>query len=140
MQYRDFGKTGECVSVLGFGCMRLPVRDNRLKSIDRGAAVRLLHEGIDGGINYFATAFFYHRGRSESLVGKALEGGKRQQVLLATKSPFGGFKFGFEFEKTLETQLRRLKTDYIDMYLLHAVNLRSWQQSALKFDLLTSLT
>lgn len=139
MQYRDFGKTGERVSVLGFGCMRLPVRENRLKSIDTPAAVRLLHEGIDGGINYFDTAFFYHRGRSESLVGKALEGGKRQQVLLATKSPFGGFKFGFEFEKTLETQLRRLKTDYIDMYLLHAVNLRSWQQSALKFDLLTKL-
>ena len=56
MQYRDFGKTGERVSVLGFGCMRLPVRDNRLKSIDTPAAVRLLHEGIDGGINYFDTS------------------------------------------------------------------------------------
>lgn len=139
MQYRNFGKTGERVSVLGFGCMRLPVRENRLKSIDTPAAVRLLHEAIDGGVNYFDTAFFYHRGRSESLVGKALEGGKRQQVLLATKSPFGGFKFGFEFEKTLETQLRRLKTDYIDMYLLHAANLRSWQQSALKLGLLEKL-
>ena len=138
MQYRTFGKTGERVSVLGFGCMRLPVRAP-FQNIDTPAAVRLLHEAVDGGVNYFDTAFFYHRGRSESLVGKAFAGGKRQQVLLATKSPFGGFKFGWEFEKTLETQLRRLQTDYIDFYLLHAVNLKSWQQSALRFDLLSKL-
>ena len=139
MQYRDFGKTGEKVSALGFGCMRLPTRDNLTHSIDEQEAMRIVRDGIDNGINYIDTAFFYHNGKSEGFVGKALQDGYRDKVLLATKSPFGGFKFGFEFDKILDTQLKRLQTDRIDMYLLHAANLKSWQNSALKFDLLSKM-
>lgn len=139
MQYRDFGKTGEKVSALGFGCMRLPTLDNLMHSIDTTEAIRILRTGIDQGINYIDTAFFYHNGKSEDLVGQALQDGYRDKVLLATKSPFGGFKFGFEFEKILDTQLKRLQTDHIDMYLLHAADLKSWKNSALKFDLLSKM-
>jgi len=139
MQYRDFGKTGEKVSALGFGCMRLPTRGNLTHSIDEQEATRIVRDGIDNGINYIDTAFFYHNGKSEGFVGKALQDGYRNKVLLATKSPFGGFKFGFEFDKILDTQLKRLQTDCIDMYLLHAANLKSWQNSALKFDLLSKM-
>lgn len=139
MQYRDFGKTGEKVSALGFGCMRLPTQNNLLHSIDEAEATKIVREGIDQGINYIDTAFFYHNGKSESFVGKALQDGYRDKVLLATKSPFGGFKFGFEFDKILDTQLKRLQTDHIDMYLLHAANLKSWKNVALKFDLLSKM-
>lgn len=139
MQYREFGKTGEKVSALGFGCMRLPTLGNLTRSIDEPQAVRMIHNGIDNGINYIDTAFFYHEGRSEGLVGKALENGYRNKVLLATKSPFTGFKLGVEFDRILDTQLKRLKTDHIDMYLLHAANLKAWKNSALKFDLLSKM-
>lgn len=139
MQYRDFGKTGERVSALGFGCMRLPTKDSLTNPIDEPEAIRIIREGIDQGINYIDTAFFYHAGKSEGLVGKALADGYREKVLLATKSPFGGFKLGFEFDKVLDTQLKRLKTDYIDMYMLHAASLKSWQESALKLGLLEKL-
>lgn len=139
MQYRDFGKTGEKVSALGFGCMRLPTLDNLTHSIDEKEATRIVRNGIDNGINYIDTAFFYHNGKSEGFVGKALQDGYRDKVLLATKSPFGGFKFGFEFDKILNTQLKRLQTDHIDMYLLHAACLKSWKNSALKFDLLSKM-
>ena len=139
MQYRDFGKTGEKVSALGFGCMRLPTRNDFKHSIDEQEAIRIIRNGIDNGINYIDTAFFYHGGKSESLVGKALSDGYRDKVLLATKSPFAGFKFGFEFDKILNTQLKRLQTDHIDMYLLHAANLKAWKNSALKLDLLSKM-
>lgn len=139
MQYRDFGKTGEKVSALGFGCMRLPTLSNLTHSIDEKEAMRIVRNGIDNGINYVDTAFFYHNGKSEGFVGKALQDGYRDKVLLATKSPFGGFKFGFEFDKILNTQLKRLQTDHIDMYLLHAANLKAWKNSALKFDLLSKM-
>ena len=139
MQYRDFGKTGEKVSALGFGCMRLPTLDNYKHSIDEKEAIRIIRDGIDSGINYIDTAFFYHAGKSEGLVGKALSDGYRDKVLLATKSPFAGFRFGFEFDKILNTQLKRLATDHIDMYLLHAANLKAWKNSALRLDLLTKM-
>lgn len=140
MQYRDFGKTGEKVSALGFGCMRLPTTDGKMsRNIDEEEAKRIVRYGIDNGVNYIDTAFFYHGGKSESFVGRALQDGYRDKVLLATKSPFGGFKFGFEFNKILNTQLKRLQTDHIDMYLLHAASLKSWKNSALKLNLLEKL-
>lgn len=139
MQYRDFGKTGEKVSALGFGCMRLPTLNNLTHSIDENEAIRIIRDGIDNGINYIDTAFFYHAGKSESLVGKALSDGYREKVLLATKSPFAGFKFGFEFERILNTQLKRLRTDHIDMYMLHAANLKAWKNSALRLNLIPKL-
>ena len=128
MQYREFGKTGEKVSALGFGCMRLPTLGNLTRSIDEPQAVRMIRNGIGNGINYIDTAFFYHEGRSEGLVGKALENGYRNKVLLATKSPFTGFKLGVEFDRILDTQLKRLNRPY-----RHVFAARREPQSVEKF-------
>ncbi len=88
MQLRKFGKTEESVSLLGFGCMRLPQLDDNTKNIDEQKAIQLIREGIDSGINYIDTAWGgYHGEMSEPLVGKALQDGYREKVHLATKLP-----------------------------------------------------
>lgn len=140
MQYRAFGKTGEQVSVLGFGCMRFPQTDSEDGgSIDYEKASAMLRHGIDQGINYVDTAFFYHDGMSESFVGKALRDGYREKVLLATKAPFGDYESKEDFWEKLNIQLERLETDVIDCYLLHCVTKSNWESSALKHDLLSEM-
>ena len=84
MQYRSFPKDGQKVSALGMGCMRFPLKDG---AVDRAAAISLLRRAIDGGVTYVDTAYAYHDGESERIVGEALEGGYRERVLLATKLP-----------------------------------------------------
>ena len=80
MLYRPFGKTGEKVSILGFGAMRLPVVDHHHDQIDIPLATEMLHYALDHGVNYVDTAYAYHGssvtspGKSESFVGRALEG------------------------------------------------------------------
>ena len=95
MLYRKLGRTGIEVSVLGFGCMRLPlrhVRDGLLttleqnKEIDEEQAIEMIHRAIAHGINYFDTAYPYHGGKSEPLLGKAVKG-HREKVMIATKLP-----------------------------------------------------
>ena len=73
MRYREMGKTGVKVSVLGFGCMRLPTVDGDDSRIDEERAIKIIRNGIDSGINYVDTAYGYHSGNSERLVGKALK-------------------------------------------------------------------
>ena len=88
MQYVPFGSLGFDISRLGFGCMRLPVRkENDKDVIDRPAAIQLIRNGIDGGINYVDTAYGYHSGESEIVVGQALKDGYREKVKLTTKLP-----------------------------------------------------
>lgn len=109
-------KNGDELSILGFGCMRFPMKGN---SIDEKRTIALMRDAIDKGINYFDTAYFYHNGRSESLLGEALQDGCRNKVKIATKLPpfmVGNLEGA---KKILKTQLSRLKTDYIDYYLLH---------------------
>ena len=95
MRYRKLGTTGVDVSILGFGCMRLPVIDRQSDRIDYDLATEMLHYAIDNGVNYVDTAYFYHatqmgqRGESEPFVGHALSGGWRERVNLATKMPLG---------------------------------------------------
>jgi len=138
MKFRDFGRLDWKVSALGFGCMRLPVLDgNPLgPNIDRAEAGRMIHCAIDGGVNYFDTAYVYHAGASEAVLGRALLGGRRQKVKLATKLPVWLVQSGADFERLLNEQLLRLQTDSIDFYLLHALNRKRWHDVVLRHDLL----
>ena len=137
MQYRTFGRTGVRVSALGFGCMRLPqVRRNGIECVDEDRAIAMLRHGIDQGINYVDTAYPYLNGVCESVVGKALREGYRDKVYLATKSPVWLLKKEEDFDSILEEQLRRLQTETIDFYLLHALDQDKFENIVLKMHLL----
>ena len=134
MLYRKLGKSGVDVSVLGFGCMRLPIVDGKPEQIDYALATEMLHYAIDNGVNYVDTAYFYHatsmgqRGESEPFLGQALSGGWRERVNLATKMPLGFCKECADMDRLLTEQLGRLQTDYLDFYLLHGLNGATWDR------------
>jgi predicted aldo/keto reductase-like oxidoreductase len=128
MNYRPFGKQDWQVSALGFGCMRLPVINGDDKAIDIPEATRMVHHAIDQGVNYIDTAFPYHGGKSEGFVGAALKDGYRQKVRLATKMPTWLIDSYADFDLYLNRQLKRLKTDTIDFYLLHALFTTRWDK------------
>lgn len=132
MLYRKFGKTNEMVSVLGFGCMRLPVLDGVVTNIDDEKAIAMLRHAIDEGVNYVDTAYPYHSdvpgrsGASEPFVARALKDGYRERVKIATKLPSWLIKTREDMDKYLNEQLERLETDHIDFYLVHALNSGTW--------------
>lgn len=128
MIYRPFGKTDIKLSQLGFGCMRFPLT-NRFEptKIDEVKATEMIHYAIDHGINFFDNAYPYHREASERFVGKALSGGYREKIFLATKSPMWLVKCKDDMQKYFDEQRKRLQTDMIDMYLLHALGKSSWK-------------
>lgn len=128
MKTCTFGKTGCTVSRLGFGAMRLPtVQQGENSVIDEDEAVRIIRYAIDNGVNYVDTAYFYHGGESEIVVGKALRDGYREKALLATKLPMGEVKCTEDFDRILNDQLSKLGTDHIDFYLFHALNEKHWE-------------
>jgi len=128
MEYRTFSKFEKPVSLFGIGCMRLPVinRDNETV-INEDEAIKMIRYGIDHGVNYIDTAYGYHNGQSEIVVGKALADGYREKVFLATKLPVWLVKEYSDFERLLNEQLQKLNTDHIDFYLLHALNKERWE-------------
>ncbi|MDD4127528.1 MAG: aldo/keto reductase [Methanomicrobium sp.] len=119
MLYRKVPKTGEELSILGFGCMRLPVKEDF--SIDEERAIKQLRSAIDHGVNYVDTAWPYHMGQSEPFLGRALADGYREKVKLATKLPSWLIESREDMDKFLNAQLKKLKTDHIDYYLIHAL-------------------
>ena len=127
MKYRPFGKLDWQASALGFGCMRLPTLGDDSGAIDETLAVPMLHRAIDAGVNYIDTAWAYHREQSEVFVGKALSGGYREKVHLATKLPSWLITTRADMDRFLDAQLERLQTDHLDFYLLHTLNARFWQ-------------
>ncbi len=125
MLYRKIPKNGDELSILGFGCMRLPVLKDR--SIDEKRAMSQIRHAVDNGVNYLDTAWPYHEGTSEAFLGRALEDGYRAKVRIATKLPSWIIKSRNDMDFYLDRQLKRLRTDSIDYYLLHALNGKSWE-------------
>ncbi len=122
MKYRKMGSLDWEVSALGFGCMRLPSRRfNRLRA-DTDESIRIIRNGIDLGINYIDTAWPYHLGDSEKIIGQALQDGYRQRVHLVTKLPMFLVRKTEDFDRYLKSQMEKLQTDYLDVYMFHALN------------------
>jgi uncharacterized protein len=121
--YRKVPKTGDALSILGYGCMRLPTKRG---GIDETRARAQLHRAIDRGVNYVDTAMPYHGGASESFLGRALAGGYRDRVRIATKLPPWSVRRREDMEQLLRAQLDKLATDRIDYYLVHGLDGRNW--------------
>ena len=122
MELRPFGRTGVQVSPLCLGAMMFGEWGNP----DHDESVRIIHRALDAGINFIDTADVYSRGESEEIVGKALAGGRREHVVLATKvhgkmgddpNQYGNSRRWIIRE--VEDSLRRLDTDWIDLYQIH---------------------
>ena len=128
MKYRRFGSLDWQVSALGFGCMRLPVIDEDRTKVNEPEATRMLRHAIDNGVNYVDTAYGYHGGNSERFVGKALQDGYREKVMLATKLPANQVETEQDFDRILNEQLAKCQTDHIDFYLLHSMNSERWRR------------
>lgn len=127
MQYRKFKAIDRDVSLLGMGAMRLPQLPDG--SVDEAQAIDIIRSAIDAGVNYVDTAYPYHEGKSEGIVGKALKDGYRQKVLLADKMPIWLAKDEEHMKKIFYKQLERLDTDYIDLYLVHNVGVPIWKRA-----------
>ena len=118
MVYRENPRNGDKLSALGFGCMRFPRSFDEVK--------RLVTHAVDSGINYFDTAYLYVG--NEATLGRALEG-MRDRVKLATKLPPMSVKKPDDMERVFRTQLERLRTDYIDYYLIHMLSdVATWER------------
>lgn len=120
MIIRQFKDTD--ISLYGMGCMRLPKTDAADdKSIDEAAAFAMVDYAYGNGVNYFDTAYGYHGGMSEVVMGKALSRYERDTFTLATKFPGYDANNWGKHEEIFKTQLERLQTSYVDMYLIHNV-------------------
>ncbi len=118
MKYRKMGSLDWEVSVLGFGAMRLPMIDQT--TVNEEEAIKMIRYAIDNGVNYIDTAYPYHNGESEIIMGKALKDGYRSKVYLTTKLPMWVVSKSEDFDKFLREQIDRLQTNP-DIYLFHGL-------------------
>ncbi len=126
MLYREMPQNGDKLSVLGYGCMRLPSGDKG--KVDEEKAIAQIRHAIDNGVNYLDTAWPYHGGASELILGAALKDGYREKVKIATKLPTWNINSREDMDSYLDRQLEKLQVDQIDYYLLHALNGPTWEK------------
>ena len=119
MQYREF--CGKKISLLGFGAMRLPTIPES-GAVDVALTERLIDRAIEGGVNYFDTAYPYHGGRSELILRDILKKYPRESYCLADKYPGHQISSSYDPKAVFEEQLEKCGVDYFDFYLLHNVN------------------
>ena len=127
------GNTGIETSRFGLGCMRLPLEIQPDGSadgakIDEPKAIEMIRHAIDHGADYVDTAHGYHGGNSKTLLGKALLDGYRERAVVVSKLPPWDVKTPSDFDRLLNEHLEALQTDYLDIWLLHALNKDTWQQ------------
>lgn len=136
MQFRQLGMTGLEVSILGFGAMRLPTNPGpERRIVNRPETVRIIRHAIDEGVNLVDTAWSYHHGESETTVGEALGDGYRDRIILQTKSPTWLIDKPEDYDKYLNEQLKKLRTDYFDSYLFHSLNKKNFESTVRGMDL-----
>jgi len=136
MEYRKFKKIDREFSLLGVGTMRFPILSDG--KIDEPQAIAMIRKAIDNGVNYVDTAYMYHDGNSEVVVGKALKDGYREKVFLADKMPLWFAHNEDEMKAIFEEQFKRLDVECIDMYLVHNITDSIWKL-AKKFNVLPFL-
>lgn len=137
MIYRKFGNTGEQISALGFGCMRLPEieQEDGSFTMDYEKCDDMLRHAYELGVNYFDTAFFYCHNNSEIAVGRALKP-FRDKVLISTKCPMENVKSKEDYRRQCELSLEKLDTDYIDFYHFWAINKEVFDQKIMGLGLI----
>lgn len=123
MEMRTAKKLGIETSLLGFGCMRLPQKDG---VIDYAETERMLDAAYDAGVNYFDTAYVYHGGKSEGVMGPILKKHPRESYYVADKMPVWLPRTRDDLEHIFNEQLERLGLDYIDFYLMHSITVEHW--------------
>ena len=125
MEYRENKRLNARVSLLGFGGMRFPT-DGEGK-IREAEAAGMLRRALEGGVNYFDTAHYYHDSQSEGFLGRALAGVHRDSYYLATKLPVWKVESVSDAQEIFDLQLERLHTGCFDFYLFHALDRKRWQ-------------
>ena len=127
MKYFDF--KGEKISRLGFGCMRFKTLDGDNSKIDKVESSKILKEAIEKGLTYIDTAYPYHDQMSERFVGEFLEENKlRDKIYLASKLPCWLVKEKDDFYRIFNEQLEKLRTNHLDFYLLHSLDIKRFRQ------------
>ncbi len=125
MKHRTFENIDVETSLLGFGCMRFPTKDGK---IDRERAEKMLDMAYKAGVTYYDTAYPYHNGESEKFLGEAMKKYPRGSFYFADKLPPWEVGSVEDAERIFNEQLKRLQTDYIDFYLIHALNKDRWHK------------
>jgi predicted aldo/keto reductase-like oxidoreductase len=120
MEKRLIKKSGEELSLLGFGLMRLPLKEGT-REIDKDLALKMVDYAKNKGVNYFDTAYMYHEGNSESFAGEALSRYDRDSYKLATKMPMMIVRQAEDVERIFAEQLKKCRVEYFDYYLLHGL-------------------
>lgn len=129
MKTRKLGKINENISLLGYGCMRLPKIQEDKPDIDKEKAQRLIDYAYAHGVNYFDTALPYHNGLSELFIGEALKKYPRESFNLATKMPPWKLKTTEDADQLFEEQLRKCQVSYFDFYLIHSLGTENFKRT-----------